>query len=516
MPAPNIAMRRIKEVLRLKLDFGLSHKQIARALKVSVGAVSKYGRLAERAGLKWTDLALMDETDIEARLMPPRGSVASSARIQPDCALIHRELKRKGVTLQLLWEEYVDAHGQEATYRYTQFCQRYHEFQASLKRSMRQTHRAGEKLFADYAGQTLPMIDALTGELRQANIFVAVLGASNYTYACATARQTMADWLASLGLAMAYMGGVVELIIPDNPRALIARPDRYEPGANRTVVDFAQHYGCVVLPARPYRARDKAKVEVAVQIVERWVLARLRNRRFLSLVEVNQAIAELLEDLNTRPFKKLPGSRRELFETLERPVLKPLPALAYEFAEFKTCRVGIDYHIEVDEHYYSVPHSLGRQQVDARITRHAVEILFHGKRVASHVRSDCRGKHTTLPEHMPASHRAHMEWTPGRLLNWGTRIGPATARLVRHLLSSKPHPEMGYRACLGLLALARKYGNERLEAACLRALQIGSPTRRSVLSILQNGLDRQAVASDPQLELNLPDHENVRGPDYYH
>jgi transposase len=509
-------MRRIKEVLRLKLDCGLSHSQIANALQVSVGAISKYGRLAERAGLRWADLAAMGDAEIEARLMPPTGPVPASARIQPDCALIHQELKRKGVTLQLLWDEYVDAHGRQATYRYTQFCQRYHEFRASLKRSMRQVHRAGEKLFADYAGQTLPMVDALTGEIHQANIFVAVLGASNYTYACATARQTMADWLAGLSLAMTYMGGVAELIVPDNPRALIAQPDRYEPEANRTVVDFAQHYGCAVLPARPYRPQDKAKVEVAVQIVERWILAHLRHRRFFSLAEVNAAIAVLLEELNTRPFKKLPGCRREAFETLERPVLRPLPALAYEMALFKSCRVGIDYHVDIDKHYYSVPHSLARQQVDARITRHAVEILFHGKRVASHERSDRRGKHTTVAEHMPASHRAHMEWTPGRLLNWGASIGPATGHVVNHLLSSKPHPEMGYRACLGLLSLARKYGNERLEAASLRALQIGSPTRRSVLSILQKGLDQQAASPDSQSELRLPDHENVRGPGYYH
>lgn len=509
-------MRRIKEVLRLKLDCGLSHSQIANALQVSVGTISKYGRLAERAGLRWADLAAMGDAEIEARLMPPTGPVPASARIQPDCALIHQELKRKGVTLQLLWDEYVDAHGRQATYRYTQFCQRYHEFRASLKRSMRQVHRAGEKLFADYAGQTLPMVDALTGEIHQANIFVAVLGASNYTYACATARQTMADWLAGLSLAMTYMGGVAELIVPDNPRALIAQPDRYEPEANRTVVDFAQHYGCAVLPARPYRPQDKAKVEVAVQIVERWILAHLRHRRFFSLAEVNAAIAVLLEELNTRPFKKLPGCRREAFETLERPVLRPLPALPYEMALFKSCRVGIDYHVDIDKHYYSVPHSLARQQVDARITRHAVEILFHGKRVASHERSDRRGKHTTVAEHMPASHRAHMEWTPGRLLNWGASIGPATGRVVNHLLSSKPHPEMGYRACLGLLSLARKYGNERLEAASLRALQIGSPTRRSVLSILQKGLDQQAASPDSQSELRLPDHENVRGPGYYH
>lgn len=509
-------MRQVKEALRLKLDCGLSHSQIANALNLSAGVISKYGRLASRAGLGWAELASLSEADIEARLMPPREAIPASSRVQPDYPRIHQELRRKGVTLQLLWEEYVDEHGTVTTYRYSQFCQRYAEFCASLKRSMRQTHRAGEKLFADYAGQTLPLTDAITGEVTQANIFVAVLGASNYTYACATARQGMADWLDGLSQALRFIGGVTALIVPDNPRALVSKADRYEPVLNASVVDFAQHHGCAVLPARPYKPQDKAKVEVAVQIVERWILARLRHRCFFSLAELNTAIAALIGELNSRPFKKLPGCRREAFERIDRPALNPLPSIPYEFAQFKHCRVNIDYHVEIDGHYYSVPHTLARQRVQARITRYTVEILFEGRRLASHARSPRRGTHTTVASHMPASHRAHLEWTPGKLIHWAARIGPASERLVKHLLTTKAHPEQGYRACLGLLSLARTYSEVRLEAACLRALQIGSPTRASVASILKAGLDQHAPLTHSQAEPPLPSHENIRGPGYYH
>jgi transposase len=506
-------MRRIREVLRLKLLCKLSHREIARALRVSVGAVSHYGQLAEQAGLAWPEVEAIDEAQLEARLMPRAAPVGR--RLPPDFALVHQELKRKGVTLQLLWEEYVAAHLGETTYRYTQFCQRYADWAVTLQRSMRQVHRAGEKCFVDFAGQTMPILDLAGGIAQRAHIFVAVLGASNYTFACATASESMAEWLGAISLALEFYGGVSAMLVPDNPKALIAEADRYEPLANRTALDFAAHYGTVILPARPYKPRDKAKVEVGVQVVERWILARLRHRRFFSLAELNAAIAELLVELNDRAFKKLPGSRRSAFEALDRPALRPLPATRYEVARFKPVRVNIDYHVEIERHYYSVPHALVRQALEARITRHTVELLHRGRRVASHALSSKRGGYTTCPEHMPASHRAHAEWTPGRLLNWAARIGPAVAALVKHLLETKPHPEQGYRACLGLLAAARKYGDARLEAACERALAIGSPTRASVLSILAAGVDQKSLTSEDP-EWQLPLHENVRGPTYYH
>jgi transposase len=397
-------MRKIKECFRLKFTCGLSHEQIARALGLSKGVVTKYLQRAARAGLDGETAATLAEPELAARLQPVR-TPPTGQRVPPDLPLIHRELRRKGVTLQLLWEEYVAAHPGAVLYRYTQFCHLYREYAGRLKRSMRQTHRAGEKLFIDYAGPTVPLIDPATGEIRPAHIFVAVLGASNYTFACATPRETQADWLGSLVKALAWFGGVPEMIVPDNPRALIARPDRYEPELGRMALDFAQHYGTVVLPARPGRPKDKAKAEQGVLLVERWVLARLRHHRFFSLGELNQALAGLLVELNQRPFKKLPGCRQSWFESLDRPALRPLPALPYEIAGFKRARVNIDYHIEIDGHYYSVPHRLVRQEVEARITSTTVNPAARpAHRQPSPLRS------ARLPYH---PRRAHAQGPPG-------------------------------------------------------------------------------------------------------
>ncbi len=508
-------MRTIKECLRLKLECGLSHERIGRALGLSKGAVSKYVARAQAAGLDWSMLAPLTEAEIESRLCSAAPAVRG-ARAVIDLPTIHRELRRKGMTLLLLWQEYREAHGEQPIYQYTQFCRHYHDYAQSLRRSMRQVHRAGEKLFIDYAGQTVPLVNPDTGEMRRAHIFVAVLGASNYTYACATTAEKQGDWLRGLAQSLQFFGGVPQLVVPDNPRALIATPDRYEPHPNIAAQRCAEHFGTVILPARPRRPQDKAKVEVGVQVVERWILARLRHHCFFSLSALNHAIADLLEDLNRRPFKKLAGCRRDWFEAIDQPALMPLPAQAFEPAQFKSFRVNIDYHIDVDGHYYSVPHSLVRKTVEARITDYTIEILHGGQRVASHARSPAKGRHTTVPEHMPAAHRAHLEWTPMRFRDWASDIGPTTRQLVDHLLTDRPHPEMGYRSCLGLLSLARRYGHARLESACSRAIAIGSRTRKSVLSILQGGLDQQPLPATPtQTDWVSPDHDNVRGPSYY-
>lgn len=344
MAAQRVAMRNIKECLRLKFEADLSHEKIARALQLSKGVVSKYIKAARDTGIEWPTLALLDEVALGAALVPAAKIVHTRGdRVLPDVITLHRELRRKGVTLQLLWEEYTAAHPDQPTYRYTQFVEHYRSYARTLKRSMRQQHRAGEKLFIDYAGPTLPVIDATTGEIRQAHIFVAALGASNYTYACATPGETQVDWLTALSQALSYFGGVPEMIVPDNPRALVARPDRYEPGLNRAALECAQHYGAIMLPARPRKPQDKAKAEVAVQVVERWIMARLRHQQFFSLHALNQAIAGLLEDLNRRPFKKLDGCRRDWFEQLDQPVLKPLPAHPYEVVTFKRCKVNMGF-----------------------------------------------------------------------------------------------------------------------------------------------------------------------------
>lgn len=499
-------MRKIKDVLRLKLDAGLSHEQIAASLRISKGVVAKYVGLAAAAGLDWSAVQTLDETSLQQRLLSP--SRRPRGHAQPDYGRMHQELRRKGMTLMLLWEEYQAEHADSQTYCYSQFCDGHRRFARQLKRSMRQIHRAGEKLFIDFAGPTIPLTRG-----GRAHIFVAALGASSYTFACATLRETMADWIGSTVRALEFYGGVTQLIVPDNPKAMIADPDRYEPRSNDTVLDFARHYGTSVLPARTYSPQDKAKVESAVQVVERWIMARLRHHQFATVHEVDQAMAPLLERLNHKPFQKLPGSRASTFALLDAPALQPLPAQRYEIAHFKTVRVHIDYHVEVDGHRYSVPHALVGQALEARITARAIEILHRGQRVASHVLSNQRGGFTTVAEHMPAAHRAHMEWTPQRLIHWGQGIGPATAATVTRLIEQHKHPEHGYRACLGLLSLAKRYGKPRLESACVLALQIGTCKYRHVRDILANNRDQNTPP--PSNDWISPDHSHVRGPGYY-
>lgn len=505
-------MRQIRQTLRLHLEAGLSQRQVAAALGVAKTTVGTIVRHARAAGVDWAIAQTLDDAALEAKLYRPPVP-RCSRQLEPDYAWIHQELKRPGVTLQLLWEEYQRSN--ELAYQYTSYCVKYRAWAMSLKRSMRQTHPAGERLFVDYAGQTMPLVDAATGEVSRAQIFVAVLGASNYTFARATATQTAADWVGSIIRALEFIGGVPKLIVPDQPRALIANPDRYEPQVNRLVEEFSAHYDVAVLPARPAHPRDKPKVEVGVQVVERWILARLRNRRFFNLAELNVAIRELLVDLNARAFKKLPGNRSGAFAALDRPALRPLPATRMPIARFKRARVNLDYHVELDGHYYSVPHRLVRTEVELRVTSTTVEAFVAQQRVASHTYCAERGRHSTLAEHMPASHRAHRDWTPQRLVAWGERIGVATANVVRWQMEHRPHPEQGYRSCLGLQRLAREYGPDRLEAACARALSIRSPTYRSINSILACGLDRAQVPAPPT-QASLPLHDNVRGRDYYH
>ncbi|MCE5388759.1 MAG: IS21 family transposase [Acidithiobacillus sp.] len=503
-------MKAITEVLRLHAA-GLSQRQIARACGLSKGSVGKYLQKAQQEGLSWP----IPTPRLEEALFPEqRSAKEASRRPLPDFAMMHMELRRKGVTLQLLWEEYISAHPGQRTYQYAQFCVYYRRWKGRLKRSMRQTHVAGEKLFIDYAGPTIPVLDPGTGAIRQAQIFVAVLGASNYTYCEATWSQNLSDFLGSHVRALHYLGGVPVLLVPDNLKAAVTKASRYEPEINRSYRDLAAHYGAVVLPTRPYKPKDKAKVEVGVQLVERWILARLRHFQFFSLSDLNHEIRRLLEDLNQRPFKQLPGCRKSLFETLERPALQSLPAQPYEFAVWKSAKVSIDYHVVQGGHYYSVPYHLIGERVELRITSQTIEIFHQQQRVASHLRDQGPGRFTTCPEHMPQSHQQHREWSPSRLLGWALSIGPATRDLVRWQLESKPHPEQGYRSCLGLLHLSRRYGKDRLEAACRHALGIGARTTRSVRSILQQGID-QLPKTKPQNN-PLPAHENVRGSHYYH
>ena len=512
MAQKRLSMRKIRDVLRLKYGLGRSHREIAAILRISHSTVGSYVRRAREAGVSWPLPDELDDRRLEAALYPPTPP-SRVRRPEPDWAWVHRELARhKGMTLQLLWLEYREAHPDG--YQYSRFCDRYRQWRGRLDVVLRQVYRAGEKAFVDYAGSTVEVTDRRTGEVQDAKVFVGVLAASNHTFVDVTLTRSLPDWTASHVRMFEFWGGVPELVIPDNEKAAVRRASRYEPDVNRTYHDLAVHYGTAVLPARPRSPQDKAKVEAAVQNVGRWVLAPLRNHRFFSLSEVREAIAPLLAALNERPFQKTEGSRRSLFEDLDRPALKPLPADRYEYAEWRKARVNIDYHIQVDGRFYSVPHALARREVEVRLGTTTVEIFHKHRRVAAHIRGRGKGGYTTDPGHMPAAHRAHLQWTPSRLVRWARKTGPETAAFARKLLESRPHPEQGYRSCLGLMRLARAYPAERLEAACRRALDIGAHSYKSVKTILSAGLD-QADDGDQQA-LSLPaDHAHVRGPDYY-
>jgi transposase len=508
MPQQRMDIRMIKDILRLKYQGGLSHERIPRGLSISKGVVAKYLGLAGAAGLTWTTVADLDEAALERRLL---GRDAVDDRlVEPDFAHVHIELRRKGVTLMLLWAEYRAANAGRRTWAYTQFCEHYKRFAKSLKRSMRQHRRAGEKLFIDYAGPTLPLSDG-----SRAQVFVAAMGASSYTFACATADQSMRSWLGALARALTFYGGCPQLIVPDNPRALVSEACRYEPKLNATVRDFARHYDVSFLPARPYSPRDKAAAESSVQVVTRWILARLRHTVLADVHAADSAIAALLPSLNERRFQKIDGSRASLFAALDAPALSALPPQRWQWVSFKTVRAHIDYHVEVDAHRYSVPHSLVGLELEARLTDALVEVLHRGQRVACHARSARRGGFTTLDEHMPAAHRAHKQWTPERLIHWGGEVGPSTQAFVTQLLQRFRHPEHGYRSCLGLLGLAKRYGPARLEAACAIALGLGAGYYRHVRDMLANGRDLVAPApAAPQWV--APEHDNLRGAAYFH
>jgi transposase len=504
-------MRKIEEILRLKYEAGLTHRAIAQSCAVSPSTVSEYVTHAKAAGLSWPLPAELSAEQLEALLFPQKGSACGRNIPQPDWAEVHNELRRKGVTLSLLWVEYRQE--QPDGYGYSQFCHHYRQWAKQLKPMMRQKHKAGEKLFVDYAGQTVPVVDPGTGEIRQAQIFVATLGASNYTYSEAHWSQDLPNWIGAHTRALAFLGGVPEVLVPDNLKAGVKSPHLYEPDLNPTYLDFARHYGVAVVPARVRKPKDKSKVEVGVQVVERWVLAPLRERTFFSLAELNQAMWELLAELNDRPMRHLGQSRRELFESLDKPALAPLPVQRYEFARWKKARVHIDYHVSFEKHYYSVPYTLIGKEVDIRVTEKTVEIYYQRKRRASHRRSPAQGRYSTQNEHMPPAHQKYSDWSPERFLRWAEEIGPDTTRLIAAVLESRRHPQQAYRSCLGILGLGKRYPNARLEAACHRALSAGIRSYKGIRNILENNLDKLAVDQPPGAP--LPSHANIRGETYY-
>jgi transposase len=501
-------MRKIREVLRLRLAGGLSIRQIRHSTKISVGAIQKLVARADELGLSWPLAPDMSDVAL-AQLFYPAARAGGGRFEVPDWALMHQELKRPGMTKQLVWEEYT-AKFPNRCYSYSQFCERYRRWRATLRRAMRQLHRAGEKLFVDYAGQTVAIVNPSTGECRSAQIFVAVLGASNYTFAEATHSQALPDWLGSHVRAFEFFGGLPEIVVPDNLKSGVQRACRYDPDLNPSYQQLAEHYQVAIIPARPRKPKDKAKAEVGVQIVERWILARLRHQTFFSLAELNRAIAVLLVDLNERPFKALPGNRRQAFAQLDAPVLKPLPAHAYRYTAIKTVRVHIDYHVDYERHFYSVPHAYVGEQLEMHASDTLIEVYCRNRRVAVHPRGRGHGM-TTDPAHMPEGHRHQHQWSPGRLTRWAGAIGDATREWVDAQLARHAHPEQAYRVCLGLLNLSRDYSPARLEAACAVANRERLIRLKSIKRILKNGRDQ--LVCMPDLAIELPqDHANVRGP----
>jgi transposase len=508
-------MRKVREVLRLRFELRLGQRQIARSCGMGLSTVHDYLERAATAGIGWPLPEGLSEEDLEKKLFgkPTVAVRMERPRPQPDWKAIHEELQQhRHLTLQLVWQEYRQAHPEG--YRYSWFCERYQQWRRCLDVVLRQEHKAGEKMFVDWAGATIPVYDATTGKPWLASLFVAVLGASSYTYAEATRDQQLESWIQAHIHALEFFGGVPTLVVPDNTKTAVTRACRYDPDLNPTYQEFAVHYGMGVVPARPYKPRDKAKAENAVQVVERWIVAALRNRRFFSLQELNPAIRELLVRLNERRFRKREGSRASLFHHLEKPALAGLPAERFDLSQWSRATVNIDYHIAFDGNFYSVPYTLVQQVLEIRSTPTTVEIFHQGNRVASHPRRPGRGHTVTTGEHRPKSHQAHLEWPPSRMVNWAHSIGPYTAQLFERILSEKPHPEMGYRSCLGIIRLAEQYSAERMEAAAQRAILAQACRYQSVKSILKHSLDAVPL-SRPRPGSPPLRHDNLRGADYF-
>lgn len=512
MPTERLSMRRIRDLLRLRHENGLSTRLIATALGISKGAVGGYLQRALVAELGWPLPEDLTDTALERLLFPGEPKPTAVPRPEPNWAYVDQELRRKGVTRSLLWQEYRAEHPDGFAYAW--FCERYEIWKGRLSPTMRQSHAAGEKVFVDYAGDTIDLIDPATGAVRAMKLFVAAMGASSYVYAEARPSEGLADWIGCHVGLFAFLGGVPAIIVCDNLKAGVTKPDRYEPGINRTYQDMARHYGTSVIPARPYKPRDKAKVEQSVLLVERWVLAKLRNQRFFSQAELNLAIAELVAELNARIMRAYGASRAELFASVDAPALKPLPPEPYAFAVWKLCRVAPDYHVEIDGNWYSVPYRLIGERVEVRITDRTVEAFHKGQRLASHARSPGRRGHITVAEHMPSAHRRQADSTPARMMASGVRVGPAAAALFEAIMAERPYPEHGFRTCAGILALEKTYGRARLEAACERAGLIKARSVSSVHSILKAGLDRAFL--EPEPDAPPLRHGNIRGRGYFH
>lgn len=507
-------MRQLREILRLRLHADLSMRQIKDSQRISLGVVQKVCSKAQAQSLNWEAVEALDDQQLASLFYPAADTRVTGDLELPDWVEVHRELRRKGVTKHLLWEEYTQRYPNRS-YSYAQYCYLYQEWAKKQRRSMRQIHKAGDKLFVDYAGQTVPIVNGDTGEIRTAQIFVAVLGASNYTYCEATWTQSLPDWLGSHARTFTHLGGVPRLVVPDNLRSGVSKACRYDPDVNPSYQQLSAHYGAAIMPARPLKPKDKAKAEVGVQIIERWILARLRHHTFFSLAELNTCIKALLVDVNNRPFKQLKGTRQQWFEALDKPALAPLPKHAYQYTDIKTVKVNIDYHIQYDRHLYSVPHHLVGEKLELHAKDQLIELYFHKQRICSHARKYRPGT-TTVPEHMPIRHEKHHQWSAGRIMNWAKELGDEVLIWVQAQLKNKQHEQQAYRVCLGLLNLSRGYPASRINNACAIANKHRLYRLKQVRSILQSNQDQLLDESKEQLTLLPQAHENIRGPKSFH
>lgn len=514
MANQRITMRKIREVLRLRFAAQLTVRKISASTKISVGGIQKLLTKANNLSLTWPLPEELDDSQL-AKMFYPRADTRSSSRFEiPDWAEVHRELKPKGMTKNLLWQEYTQQYPNRC-YSYSQYCDRYLHWLKKQKRSMRQVHKAGEKLFVDYAGKTMPIVWQTTGEVRFAEIFVAVMGASNFTFCEATWSQKLPDWIGSHVRAFEFLGGVPEIVVPDNLRSGVSKACRYDPDVNPSYQQWAAHYGTVIIPARPRKPQDKAKAEVGVQIIERWILARLRHQTFFSLSELNYCIKALLLEVNNKPFKQLKGTRQSWFDAIDKPALTSLPKQKYQYTEIKRVKVNIDYHVQFDQHHYSVPHHLVGEKLELHATDNLIEVYFHNNRITSHARRHHPGM-TTIAEHMPTRHEKHHKWTPGKLKNWASNIGDEVLRWVTSLLAQKQHEQQAYSVCLGLLSLSKSYESQRLNNACAIANKHSLYRLKHIKDILKSNQDKLPIDSKEQLSLLPQSHENIRGAKSFH
>ena len=512
MPAKReLSMRQLRHLLRLHHG-GVSAREMGRLLGVARSTIQDNLKRAAAAGLAWPLADDVTDEVLEQRLFGGAGApTGQRRRVEPDWAALARELKRPGVTMMILWEEYREIN--QDAYGYSRFCDLLRGFERRLSPVMRQHHVAGEKAFVDYSGKRIAIVDPETGEIHEAEIFVGVLGASNLTYAEATWTQQLPDWTGAHVRMFRFFNGAPKLLVPDNLKSGVNKASFYDPEINRTYGAMAAHYSVGILPARPHKPRDKAKVEAGVRFAQSYILGRLRAQTFFSLAECNEAIKLVMQRMNERAMRHLGVSRRELFEKIEREALNGLPTEDWEFAEWRRARVNLDYHIDVHDFLYSVPHTLIRAEVEVRVTERIVEIFHRGQRVGVHERRYMGRKHGTDPDHMPSTHRFYAEWTPDRFRRWAGKIGPNTEALISAVLASRKHPEQGFRTCLGVLRSYRGLDASRVEAVSARALELGVLNCKGVASLLARKPDSVAAKDSPPA--TLFEHANLRGPRYY-